>query len=145
MKKVIRLKEYSQFVEAWIFLAVSRIVLLFVPFKKIVPILGKQVSLQETEQNIIQSDLQWVQLHQLAIAIARGCHYSFWRTLCFEQAIAAKLMLRRRGFKSIIYFGIYKNPVTQNIEAHAWVNVNGFIITGGRNLNLYSVVSSFKG
>lgn len=145
MKKAISCKEYILFAEAWILLALSRIILLLFPFKKIVPILGKQVSLQETEQNIIQSDLQRVQLHQLAIAIARGCHYSFWRTLCFEQAITAKLMLRRRGFQSIIYFGVYKNPVTQNIEAHAWVNVNGFMITGGRNLNLYSVISSFKG
>ncbi len=116
MKKKITLNDYGLFVEAWLFLAIARLLLLFVAFKRIAPLLGKTVyENKKTAQSFSQTEL----FHSMCIAIARGSYYSFWRTKCFEQALAVKMMLRRRGLISIIYFGVYKNLDNNKINAHA--------------------------
>lgn len=142
MKNKIQFQEFILFLEAWIFLALSRLLLLLIPFKKLAPLLGKAVFESNTKE---ASVIQLITLNQISIAIARGCHYSFWRTKCFEQGLSAKMMLRRRGLTGIIYFGVNKNKDTKNMNAHAWVLSNGIIVTGGKNLEQYTVISSFEG
>ena len=104
MKKNISFYEYLFFAEAWLLLALARLILLLIPFKKILPLLGKQIS--NNEVGIIENTNS---LQHISIAIARASRYSFWRTKCFEQALAAKLMLRIRKRISTIYFGVKKN------------------------------------
>jgi len=41
MTSTVNFYEYAFFLEAWSLLAFARILLLFIPFKKIVPLLGK--------------------------------------------------------------------------------------------------------
>jgi len=142
MLKEITLKEYQLFAEAWICLAVARLLLIFLPFKKLAPLLGKTVTPDSTND---YTSVKPAFLQQISIAISRGCHYAFWRTKCFEQALAAKMMLKRRGIISLLLFGVYKNPDTLKLNAHAWVICNGMIITGGKNLEIFTVVSRFEG
>jgi len=142
MLKKITYTEYQLFAEAWMCLAVARLLLIFLPFKKLAPLLGKTVT-SETS-TVIPSD-NTIALQQISIAISRGCRYAFWRTKCFEQALAAKLMLKKRGISSLLYFGVYKNDDSLKLNAHAWVICKGMIITGSKNLELYKVVSRFEG
>jgi hypothetical protein len=118
--------------------------LVFLPFKKIVPLMGKVQKIQtdNLDGNLPLNDN--AVLKKINISILRGAHYSPWRAKCFEQALAAKMMLKRRGFKSIIYFGVYKNTDTNKLLAHAWLKSNSLVITGDGKLDNYTIVSSFE-
>ncbi|MBW4890012.1 lasso peptide biosynthesis B2 protein [Mucilaginibacter sp. HMF5004] len=128
-------KEQLLFAEAWCFLATARFMLVFFPFKKISPLFGK-LHATEAFGNDTLSLL-------VKTALGRACCYSPWRTKCFEQALAAKMMLKRRGVISTMFFGVYKDTVTNKLNAHAWLKSGDKIVTGGGNLERYTVLSSF--
>src|ERR1700710_2095079 len=85
------IKAYLLFAEAWIFLAMARFMLLFFQFKKIIPVLGAA-----NTPNRVQPAFDNRIFPLISLSVKRACKYSPWRTKCFEQAIAAKLMLKRR-------------------------------------------------
>jgi hypothetical protein len=65
-----------------------------------------------------------------------------WRCLCFEQGLAAHLMLRRRGIASTLYYGVA--PIRENaIEAHVWVRVGCQDIIGGENAAEFVPLATF--
>ena len=133
-------RAYLLFIEAWFFLAAARCLLLFFPFKTIVPILGA-VNAQSAVSNTSDLDI----LALISLSIKRGCRYSPWRTKCFEQALAAKMMLKRRHVISTIFFGVYRNINDAKLNGHAWLESNGIIVTGGGDLEHFTVVGSFTG
>jgi len=139
MERTKAVKDYFLFAEAWCFLAMARCMLVFLPFKKVVPFLCKVTT--ATVTNIENDNAIFT---RISLAISRGSYYSPWRAKCLEQALAAKMMLKRRGYSNTIYFGIHKSETSQKIKAHAWLETNGVIITGGNNLEQYTVISSFK-
>lgn len=73
------------------------------------------------------SDLQTVQRVRWAIGVAAPLMP--FRTLCFEQAIAARGMLARRGIGSILHLGVVglDDP---KLGAHAWLDAGGVPVTG---------------
>lgn len=82
-------------------------------------------------------------LEQIQMSIARACARSPWRTKCFEQALTAKMMTRRRGLESVTYFGVKKSEDSEKIDAHAWVKSGEFVITGWQKTDDYTVVAVF--
>ena len=137
------LRDYYLFSEALLFLAVSRLILIFLPFKIIAPFIGKLITKEDTNPANTVAILDILPLQK---AIARGCRYSFWRTKCFEQALAAKMLLKRRGLPFVLYFGVLKDEKEVKLNAHAWVSYSGTIISGNMpNLESYTIVSRFKG
>ncbi len=138
MKKI-TLSEYFLFMEAWLFLALARSMLIVLPFKRIAPLLGKMKN-ETPEDNPIKN---MAILNKIKIAVLRGSHYSPWRTKCFEQAIAAKIMFKKRSIKSTLYLGVFKD-VSNVIRAHAWLKIGNIVITGGPGIERYTVISSFS-
>jgi len=138
MKPKKNVNDYLFFGEAWFLLAIARLMLVFLPFKKIIPVLGKREGLADVETKNIEA-----LLIDIKLAVERACRYSPWRTKCFEQALAAKMMLKRRRLVSTVFFGVYKDD-EKKLTAHAWLQSCGQIITGGGNLEKYTVLSSFK-
>lgn len=51
-----------------------------------------------------------------------------WRPLCLPQALAVRLMLRRRGIPCRCHLGVVQ---TSPLSAHAWVTVAGSVVQGG--------------
>lgn len=137
MKKVAFI-EYLLFAEAWVLLAFARSMLVFRPFKKIAPLLGKEMYEVPADSPGSQSARQ----KRINVAILRAGRFSPWRTKCFEQAIAAKIMLKRRGMKSTVFFGVFKSA-SNELMAHAWLKSNGVVVTGGPKVDQYTVVSWF--
>jgi hypothetical protein len=137
MKKIPRI-EYLLFAEAWVLLAFARSMLVIRPFKKIAQLLGKEM--YEAPDDISENGLQ--RQKQVLVAVLRACRFSPWRTKCFEQAIAAKVMLKRRGIKSTVFFGVFKGE-SNELLAHAWLISNGMIVTGGPKIDQYTVLSWF--
>ena len=69
--------------------------------------------------------------------------YAFWTTTCYTQAISARLLLKRKSVRSKIYLGMTKDA-EGNLLAHAWTKVGDQIITGGGNLDKYSILYTFE-
>lgn len=135
MVKPFTLKDFVLFCEAWGFIAAARLILVFIPFSKILPLMGTQTNSHE------KADKTKNEFQYLRIAIARACRYSFWRTACFEQALCAKLMLKLRRKKSTICFGVKNN--NNEFAAHAWLICNNEIITGGKQTERFKVLTAF--
>jgi hypothetical protein len=62
-------------------------------------------------------------------AVERAARNVPWKAVCLPQAIAAKLMLSRRGYPSVVHFGVGRDPVG-NLIAHAWVCCGDTIVVG---------------
>jgi hypothetical protein len=64
-----------------------------------------------------------------------------WRKKCFPGAMAAHLMLRRRGIPSTLYLGVCKRDGS-TLEAHSWLRCGAIFVTGGTGEG-YSLVATF--
>jgi hypothetical protein len=124
------------FAEAWVYLGVARAMLLFMPFRKIAPMLGESIY---TDTASLPSSLR---PQRIRAAITRAASCAPWRTKCFEQALAGKLMLRYRRMSGVIFFGVNKTGTA--LKAHAWLESEGVIITGAKGIEQYTVIARFK-
>jgi hypothetical protein len=64
-----------------------------------------------------------------------------WRTLCFEQGLAAFALLRRRGLAATLHYG----AMTQGgeLKAHVWVTSGGVEVIGCENQEDYGLLARF--
>lgn len=62
-----------------------------------------------------------------------------WDSRCYDQALAAMLLLRLLGVPHTLYFGIRKNEVGE-LEAHAWVRAGRIAVSGGDECGRFSVI-----
>ena len=63
------------------------------------------------------------------------------RALCFQQGLAAHLMLRRRGIPSVLYYGAALED--QRLSAHVWVRDRDADVIGGEIASRYAVLTAF--
>ena len=49
--------------------------------------------------------------------------------MCFQQGLAAQLMLRRRGIPSVLYYGAAQDG--SGLHAHVWVRDGDIDVIGG--------------
>lgn len=59
---------------------------------------------------------------------------------CLTRAIAADLMLKRRGFESVLVFGVAHHDGPPRF--HAWVECHGGAIVGGEECDAYASLSA---
>lgn len=64
---------------------------------------------------------------------------------CLTQALAAKVLLRRRGHAAKLRIGVAKGNAG-NFEAHAWIEVDGRAVIGGSDSRLkrYTGLPEFR-
>lgn len=138
-------REYKYFAEAWILLAISRSLILFRPFRKLLPLLGETISQPEADKAASMPAATVELLKIIQISILRAGKRSPWRTKCFEQALTARMMLKRRKIKSVIFFGVRKAITGEDkkLAAHAWLVCSGYPVTGGKNNKMFTVVARF--
>ena len=64
-----------------------------------------------------------------------------WRTMCFEQGLAAQWMLRRRGLAAILHYGATKSG--PDLKAHVWVTSGDTEVVGCENKDDYALLARF--
>ena len=75
--------------------------------------------------------------------VARVSKYTPWESKCLVQALTCRLVLRQYNIASTTYIGMAKEKNSE-LEAHAWVSHDEYIILGGRNSpNIYKEISRF--
>ena len=65
-----------------------------------------------------------------------------WRALCFQQSLAAQLMLRRRGRSSVLYYGAAQDDWS-GLCAHVWVRDGNVDVIGGEIACRFAVLATF--
>ena len=129
------------FLEALFLIALARIAIKFYSFQRLLEILGTHSTETPKELLTIEEKRHY---YEYTKAINRAAKVSFWHTMCYEQAVTAKLMLRRRKIPSTIYIGMHRKEENQKLEGHAWLRVQDFIVTGKTDFTKYVVVGIFS-
>ncbi|VVS98202.1 conserved hypothetical protein [Sphingomonas aurantiaca] len=65
-----------------------------------------------------------------------------WRAVCFQQGLAAQLMLRRRGLAAALYYGAARDETGQLI-AHVWVRSGAVDVIGCEGAERYGLLAVF--
>lgn len=118
--------------EAATWLLAARLALVFAPFPMIARRLGAFVPPADPrvaaraapttpEQAQIARDISW--------AVTRGAAHVPFKAVCLPQAMAARIMLRRRGVASAMHFGAARGA-EKPLDAHAWLDAAGVKVTG---------------
>lgn len=113
-------------VEALLLLAAARLAIVGVSFKRVASFLGRRSENVEAGDEPANSNTASVK--RIAWAIRRVGLVTPWRSNCLAKAIAAQVMLRRRGIAAALYFGMVKNSDGE-YAAHAWLTSGGVVLT----------------
>jgi hypothetical protein len=126
-------------VEAIVWLLLARLALIFVPFPRLARRFGTFVPPSDTRalqarDRISQEQTQFAE--DTGWAVTRAARYVPFKAVCLPQAMAAHVMLKRRGVASVLHFGAGKGQ-DKPLDAHAWLDAAGVEVTGypvGQNL-----------
>lgn len=113
---------------AW--LAIARIMLTVMPFRQLSARLsGKSHSPQiEPDPDLLQ---------RITDAVSVAANNVPWRSDCFPQTIAARMLLKSYGLASTIHFGV--DRVGEDVlEGHAWLTCGETVVIGGNELDRYT-------
>jgi len=119
-------------VEAVFWLALARLAVRSLPFRLLSRHLGAFTAPDEglTLANPVDPPAGHVRLAgEIGWAVTRAARHVPFDAVCLPQAMAAQQMLRRRGVRSTLYFGVSKGSIGA-VESHAWLRAAGVEVTG---------------
>jgi hypothetical protein len=117
------LRRWPLALEAAVFLTAGSVAKGVLPGERIARLLGKAAPPEPCEAGPPGAEAALV-----GYAVSRVARLLPWHPTCLPQALAARMMLRRRGVACVSHLGVFQ---TQPVKAHAWVTVNGRVVQGG--------------
>ena len=131
--------------EAVAYLLAARLALIFIPFPRLARHLGSFVPPSDPRAVAVRTaaaadDTQVAQ--EIGWAVTRAARYVPFRAVCLPQAMAARVMLERRGVKSAMHFGAAKGA-DKPLDAHAWLDAAGVEVTGYPVAKNFSEIACF--
>ncbi len=119
-------------IEAALWLLLARVALIAVPFPRLAPYLGAFVA-PEDERVIGARSIGTAEQARIAArvgwAVCAAARHVPFTAVCLPQAMAARMMLGRRGVPSVLHFGAAKGR-HEPLDAHAWLDAVGVEVTG---------------
>jgi len=118
--------------EAVTCLLAARLALIFIPFPRLARHLGSFVPPADARaaQAAIETAPDQARLAEdIGWAVTRAARYVPFKAVCLPQAMAARVMLKRRGVQSVMHFGAAKGT-DKPLDAHAWLDAAGVKVTG---------------
>jgi len=113
---------------AW--LAIARVMLVVMPFRDLSARLSATSNSTQIEPD---QDL----LQRIGYAVSAAANNVPWRSDCFPQTIAARMLLKRSGYTSTIHFGVDRVDEDE-LEGHAWLTCGEIVVVGGEDLDRYT-------
>ncbi len=133
--------ERRLFFEAFVTLGIMRFALLTLPFKHLV------ASLEQYKESVAAPPLTEKELNlaqNIGRAINRAANHTLWESACLVQALAAQKMLQKRNIPGVFYLGVMPGNRSQEpMQAHAWSQAGDIIVSGGQNLESFTIISAF--
>ena len=137
--------EQRLLLEAATLLGLARLAIIALPFRWVAAVLGERRRTNVLDASGANSEkITALPVSRVAWAIWLTGRHTPWLSNCLAKAVAGRLMLRRRGIGSTLYFGMAKGDEGE-FEAHAWLSSGGVILTGGAESDRYSVIAEFVG
>jgi len=136
--------EQRLLLEAATLLGLARLAIIALPFRWVAAVLGERRTHILDASGANSEKITALPVSRVAWAIWLTGRHTPWRSNCLAKAVAGRLMLRRRGIGSTLYFGMAKDEEGK-FEAHAWLSSDGVILTGGAESDRYSVLAEFVG
>lgn len=118
-------------IEAVLWLAAARVALTAIPFPMLARRLGHFVPPSDPRVNGAnhRSAREAALAAEIGWAVTRAARYVPFNAVCLPQAMAARVMLRRRGIASVMHFGAAKGR-ERPLDTHAWLDAAGVEVTG---------------
>ena len=132
-------------VEAVVCLLLARLALIFIPFPRLARRLGAFV--RPSDPRAMQERATGANEHarvaeEIGWAVTRSARYVPFNAVCLPQAMAARVMLKRRGVASVMHFGAAKGTDKPH-DAHAWLDAAGVEVTGYPVAKKFSEIACF--
>ena len=118
-------------VEATAWLALARLALVLFPFRVVAAHLGEVCTPAIAAGRMAQAGADPAETETartVGHAVRLMAGKVPFKAVCLQQGVAAKLMLRRRGIRSALHFGVA--PKAAGLDAHAWLDTAGAKVTG---------------
>ncbi len=115
---------------ALVWLAVARARLLASPFRRL---FEQQYSEIDGSRNDPDAEF----LRRVSYAVGAAANHVPWRSDCFPQTLAARMLLKRRGYNSTMHIGV-ERVGDDVLIGHAWLTCDDIVITGGTELHRYT-------
>jgi hypothetical protein len=131
--------------EAVAYLLTARLALIFIPFPRLARRLGNFVAPADAHASQMQTEttLEQARLAEdVGWAVTRAARYVPFKAVCLPQAMAARVMLKRRGVKSVMHFGAAKGQ-DKPLDAHAWLDAAGVEVTGYPVAETFAEIACF--
>ena len=80
-------------------------------------------------------------LERIGFAVSVAANHVPWRSDCFPQTIAARMLLKRYGHASTIHFGV-ERVGEDALSGHAWLTCGETVVTGAAELDRYTEMHS---
>lgn len=125
------------FFEAFFISFYSRLLILFFSFKSLEKKLGSKSPPLFPKYDHNNKEL----LVLIKRSILRSAKYCIWRNKCFEQSLTAAIMLKRRKFHYVLYFGLAKKD--KKLKAHVWIKSNGYYLVNKGNVEYSTLLTYF--
>ncbi|WP_159976969.1 MULTISPECIES: lasso peptide biosynthesis B2 protein [unclassified Novosphingobium] len=120
-------EERRALVEAMVLLVIAAPLVRFLPL----PLIGRIAAAGPFGKAPATTDRTEVLTWMVAWAVDRAAKRSPLRALCFEQGLAAQIMLRRRGIDSTLFYGVAAaSDTSRPIRAHVWIETERFPVIG---------------
>jgi hypothetical protein len=117
---------------ATIWLALARLMLLAIPFRQLAARLSRKES---SASGTPDPEL----LARVAFALRTAASNVPWRSDCFPQSIAGRMLLRHHGYRSTIHLGFDRSGEDE-LLGHAWLTCGETVVTGGEDLNRFAEI-----
>lgn len=128
-------------IPVWLMLGISRLTIITLTFRRIAPYLGKSIGVSAYSHLI--TNKQEAQALRIARVIRLTARYCPWVSNCFPQAITARLLLGIYRIPYSLYFGLFRDPETNQFKAHAWVTAGRIPVSGGQSFQYYTIVGCY--
>jgi Transglutaminase-like superfamily len=132
-------------IEAVTWLVVARLSLIFVSFPRLARRLGTLVAPTDARAQRVKSSKPHDQARiaeEVGWAVTRAARHVPFNAVCLPQAMAARIMLKRRGVDSVLHFGA-RIGEHKPIDAHAWLDAAGVEVTGYPVANTFAEIACF--
>lgn len=125
--------------EAFFLLAYYRIVILILPFNKIVKQMERLGSRPTSSDSAFDESFP----REIGLAVSRTAAHTPWESKCLVQSLTAYHLLKCRHYPCTISLGVAKD-VTGKMVAHAWTQSGQIDVTGAEIKDRYTVTCRFE-
>ena len=129
--------DWALLVDALFSLTLARIVIVVLPFREVGRLASRPVRGRESPEQSRASRSRRIRWAVLACSPRVP-----WRAMCFEQGLAAHLMLRRRGIPSVLYYGAAPDDL-KGLSAHVWVRDGDVDVMGCEVASRFAALAIF--